>query len=142
MSVGCQRASASAAFSKMLLPLVGALVPPLRLGDRESDAMDIGDGSDISTSIGVPGTACSRPAKVCARAKAPLALFFRGCVGSGESMERSVRSVVEGKSVSPLVLTEHNGISLALNEPEPVTYGQHLLFIIAERTSPSLVAHT
>lgn len=75
--VGCQRASASAALSKILLPLTGALVPPLRLGERDRDAMDIGDGSDISTSIGVPGATGVCPAKVCARAKPALALFFK-----------------------------------------------------------------
>jgi hypothetical protein len=54
--VGCQRASApaAAAAAKIFRPVLGAFVPPLRRGERESEAMEIGDGSDISTSIGVP----------------------------------------------------------------------------------------
>ena len=54
MSVGCHRASAPAAAAKMLRPADGALVPPFRRGERESEAMEIGDGSAISMSIGVP----------------------------------------------------------------------------------------
>ena len=103
----------------MLAPLTGAFVPPLRLGDRDKEAMDIGEGSDISTSIGVPGAAGNCPAKVCARAKPPLALLFSGFMGSGESTESSVKSVVEGNSESPFVLTEHSGISFAIKDPEP-----------------------
>ena len=54
ISCGCHRASAPVAAAKIFLPALGALVAPLRRGDNESEAMDIGEGSAISTSIGVP----------------------------------------------------------------------------------------
>jgi len=53
MSCGCHRASAPAAAAKMFLPALGALVAPLRRGDREREAIDMGDCFAISTSIGV-----------------------------------------------------------------------------------------
>ena len=53
-SVGCHRASAPAAAAKILRPVLGALVAPPRRGDSDSEAMEIGEGSAISTSIGVP----------------------------------------------------------------------------------------
>lgn len=109
ISVGCQRASAAAAVANILRPALGALVPPLRLGEREREAIEIGDGSDISTSMGVPAW----PANiVCARPNGVRVLFLRGFVGSGESMESSVKSVDDGNSSPPLVLTDDNGISV------------------------------
>lgn len=86
---------------------------PLRRGERESEAMDMGDGSAISISIGVPANI------VWARPKGVLVLFLRALVGSGESIERSVRSVESGKSPSPLVLTEESGMSFPTKDPDP-----------------------
>lgn len=113
--VGCHLASAAAAAAKMLRPALGAFVAPPRRGERDKDAIDIGEGSDISTSIGVPAPA----AYVCARPNGVLVLFLRGFMGSGESIESSVKSVDEGKSMSPLVLTDDRGMSLPSWEPEP-----------------------
>jgi hypothetical protein len=115
-NVGCHLASAPAAAAKMLRFELGALVPPLRRGDSESDAIEIGDGSAISISIGVP---CPCPANiVCARPNGVLVLFLRTLVGSGDSIDKSVSSVEDGKSDSPFVLTDDNGMSFALAEFE------------------------
>ena len=111
-SVGCHLASAPLA--KIFDPALGAFVAPLRRGERESEAIDIGDGSDISTSIGVPAP----PANIVwARPNGVRVLFLSALTGSGESIDNSVKSVDEGKSISPFVLTDDNGISL-LSEPE------------------------
>jgi hypothetical protein len=90
-SVGLQRASASppaaAAAAKMLRPVLGALVAPLRRGDSDKEAIEIGDGSAISMSIGVPANI------VWARPKGVRAVFLTNFAGSGESIDRSVSSV-------------------------------------------------
>ena len=114
VSLGCHRASAPpAAAVKIFRPVLGAFVAPLRRGESERDAMEIGDGSAISTSIGVPANI------VCALPKGVRVLFFSAFVGSGELVDKSVRSVVDVKSESPLVLTDDSGISLHGIEPEP-----------------------
>ena len=66
--------------------------------------MDIGEGSAIWTSSGESNW-------VRARESGPRDRFLGGVLDSavivgGDSMERLLRSVMEGKSVSPLVLTE------------------------------------
>jgi len=114
MSAGCQRASAAPfAAAKMFRVELGALVAPLRRGEREREAMEIGDGSAISISIGVPANI------VCARPNGVRALFLRAFVGSGESSDNSVRSVDDGKSQSPFVLTDDKGISFPAKGPDP-----------------------
>ena len=90
-SCGLQRASASAAAAKMFLPVLGAFVTPFLRGDNAREAIEIGDGSAISISIGVPAGA---PANiVCARPKGVLVVFLIAFIGSGDSIETSVKSV-------------------------------------------------
>lgn len=104
--VGCHLSRGSPAAAKIFLPVLGALAPPFRRGDKANDAIDIGEGSAISTSIGVPANI------VWALPKGVRVLFFNAFTGSGDSIDNSVRSVVDGKSPSPFVLIEHNGISV------------------------------
>lgn len=100
----CMRGPPAAA--KMFLTGWCGWAPPLRLGDRDRDAIDMGEGSPISTSMGVPTNI------VWALPKGVRVPFLTAFVGSGDSIDNSVRSVVDGKSPSPEVLTEQNGISL------------------------------
>lgn len=95
-----QRPSPAAA--KMLLWLVaGALVAAFRRGESDRDEIVMGEGDAISMSIGVPGAPAANI--VCALAKGVLAFFFVNWPEvSGESIDKSVMSVVEGKSSSAL----------------------------------------
>ena len=96
--VGAHRSSAAA----KMLPLgfaAGTPLPFLR-GDRDSPAMDIGDGSAIWTSMG--DGAATGPANM-VRARANGVRVVRlvagcglGCVG--ESRDSDERSVCDGKS--------------------------------------------
>jgi hypothetical protein len=105
IKVGCHLSRGSPAAAKMFPPVLGAFTPPFRRGDRDNEAIEIGDGSAISMSIGVPANI------VCALPNGVRVLFFRTLAGSGESIDNSVISVVEGNSPSALVLTDDNGMS-------------------------------
>lgn len=86
----------------LLVEMVGAIAATLRRGDSERQAIDIGDGSTIWTSMGE--SKCVR-----ARESGPRARFLGGVLDSiagGESMERLLRSVIDGKSVPAAVLTD------------------------------------
>ena len=94
--------AATAANMFLLLGIVGALAATVRRGDRERQAMDMGDGSTIWTSMGESN--CVR-----ARESGPRVRFLGGVLDSttgGESKERLLRSVIDGKSVSAAVLTD------------------------------------
>jgi hypothetical protein len=112
--IACKRSlDGLSASAKMLRP-VGALIAPFLLGDRESEAMDIGDGSAISISAGVPALCANI---VCARPKGVRAVLLRALGCSGESSsDRLVRSVADEKSASPLELTDDNPISVGTED--------------------------
>ena len=82
----------------------GPAAAAVRRGDRERQAIDMGEGSAMWTSSGESNW-------VRARESGPRDRFLGGVLDStvivgGESMLRLLRSVIEGKSVSPLVLTD------------------------------------
>ena len=78
---GCKRISAFAfAAAKMFRLVPGALAPLFRRGDRDKEAIEIGDGSAISISMGVPCTLNM----VCARENGVLVDFLNGLLGSGD----------------------------------------------------------
>ena len=86
----------------LLLGMLLAFAAAVRRGERERQAIDMGDGSTIWTSMGESNW-------VRARVKGVRLFFFGGVCDStigGESMERLLRSVEDGKSVSALVLTD------------------------------------
>lgn len=90
-----------AAAAKMFL-LLGMPVASVLRGESERQAMDMGDGSTICTSIGESNW-------VLARDRGPRAVLRGGVLdltAGVESIDRLLRSVVEGKSVSALVLTD------------------------------------
>ena len=104
--LGASRCLWAAAAAKifLLLGMLDAVAAAVRRGESERHAMDIGDGSTIWTSMGESNW-------VRARDNGPRARFFGGVFDSitgGESIERLLMSVDEGKSVSALVLTEEN----------------------------------
>ncbi|KAG7151216.1 hypothetical protein HYQ46_013024 [Verticillium longisporum] len=77
-----QRALAVAvALALKMLPgfVDGALVASLRLGDKDSDAMAIGEGDTISISMGVPAWPANM---VWARPKGVRAVFFGPSLGT------------------------------------------------------------
>jgi hypothetical protein len=77
------------------------LAAEVRRGDKESDAMDIGDGSAICTSTGDSTT-------VFERLKGVLVSFL-GCLFAlavGDSIDNWLMSVLEGKPVSSPLLTD------------------------------------
>ncbi len=61
---------------KMLDGLCGALVAALRRGERDSEAMVMGDGDAISMSMGVPAAWLGAANMVCARAKGVRVFFL------------------------------------------------------------------
>ena len=83
------------------------LAAVVRRGDKEREAMDMGDGSTICTSDGDPSHS------VRDRLKGVREVFFdpRDACALGEPTDSPVRSVVEGKSLSSFVLTEESGMS-------------------------------
>lgn len=86
----------------LLLGILFELAAAVRRGDNAKQAIDIGDGSAIWTSIG-------ESKFVRARDRGPRALLFGGVFDAtiGEdSTDKLLRSVVDGNSVSALVLTD------------------------------------
>lgn len=94
--------ASAAANMFLLLGLLFPLAAAVRRGDNDKQAIDMGEGSAMWTSIG-------ESKFVRARDKGPRALLFGGVfeiTTGGESMAKLLRSVVDGKSVSALVLTD------------------------------------
>ena len=93
----------------LLLGMLFAAVAPVRRGDSDRQAIDMGDGSPICTSIGESN---------CVRARlngVRLALLGASKLGfsrEGESRERLLMSVVDGKSEEVLVPTDENWMLL------------------------------
>ena len=88
----------------LLLGIPDVFAAAVRRGERERQAIDIGEGSTICTSIGE-----SNPVR--ALANAVRVLFLGGVLDwmtGGDSPERLLKSVNDGKSESVSVLTDES----------------------------------
>lgn len=97
----------------LLLGIPEASAAAVRRGERERQAIDIGEGSTICTSIGESNS-------VRARDKVVRVLLLGGVLDSMsgvELMERLLKSVDDGKSESAFVLKDENRTSGGVGGP-------------------------